>query len=59
MQARAHTLLRQKEGELAQARQSTADQFKNDLSVAEAAAAERQQQLQQVQTESWSPGCFA
>ena len=48
LQARAHTLLRQKEAELSQARQAVADQFKADLSAAETAAAERQQQLQQV-----------
>lgn len=47
-QARAHTLLRQKQAELGQARQAAADQFKADLSAAETAAAERQQQLQQV-----------
>lgn len=47
-QARAHTLLRQKEAELGQARQAAADQFKADLSAAETAAAETQQRLQQV-----------
>lgn len=41
-------MLRQKEAELGQARQAAADQFKADLSAAETAAAERQQQLQEV-----------
>ncbi len=48
LQARAHTLLRQKEVELSRARQSAAEQFKADVTAAEAATQRTQHLLEQV-----------
>lgn len=47
-QARAHTLLRQKEAELSKARESAAKQFQADVAAAEASTQRVQQLLEQV-----------
>jgi hypothetical protein len=48
LQARAHTLLRQKEVELSRARESAAQQFQADVTAAEAATQHTQHLLEQV-----------
>ena len=48
LQARAHTLLRQKELELSRARESAAQQFHADVTAAEAATQRTQHLLEQV-----------
>ena len=48
VQARAHSLLRQKEADLSKTRQETVQQFQEDLAAAEAATQAARQQLDQV-----------
>ncbi len=48
LQARAHTLLRQKEVELSRARESAAEQFQADVTAAETATQRTQTLLEQV-----------
>ena len=48
VQARAHSLLRQKEADLAKTRQESVQQFQEELALAEAATQAARQQLEQV-----------